>query len=64
MQGFAREKETNTERDNHQQVARKVVPVDESPRDGGDQSRTIQVKNMAMAGEEFEHPVEGFYNPD
>jgi len=56
---FAGEKEPHAQRDHHEKVSREVVSVDKGPRGRRNQVLGRHMKDMTVAAEEFEHPVEG-----
>lgn len=60
LANFAKKKEAHAQRNDHEEVAGKGIPIDESPRDRGHPPRPFQIKDMAVAAEKFNHPIEGF----
>ena len=51
--------ETDAQRNDHEEVAREAVAVGEGPGNGRNSARPVQVEYVAVAGEEFEYPVQG-----
>ena len=52
----------NAQGDNHEEIAREVVSVDEGSRNRRNPVGPIHIEDVAVAAEKFEYPVEGFEN--
>lgn len=64
LKGFTGKEITNAQGNDHEEIPRKIVAVKKCPGDRGDLGFHVQVKNISMTAEEFEHPVERLCDAD
>lgn len=63
LAGLTGKKEAHGQRDDHEKITGKVIAIDKGTRDRRHQARPLQVEDVAVAAEKFQHSIEGLYDP-